>query len=360
MVKRWALAVGMAVMLCFSAAQATPATPYDPELMLWYPALTAKQQTIFDLCYAAAVQGQESVPLPPGSSYTDACTAVDALLLDCPELSWLSRYYAVRYYQQAPDVATQVTLRFNGDAGETTHLTAARALAEAAGAEEPWTRALAIHDALCETVTYQEGIRAHDAYGTLTEGKAVCEGYAGAYALACRLAGIRCGVITGTAVQEDGTAVNHAWNLVDFGDTAMLVDVTWDDQESLGRTEHSYFGLTDAWAEADHREESTLVRPACQDMGLNWHVRQGMALEAMDAPGLQAWWEDKLASLRDGDTDTVEVRFLDAQTFALFLENQEEWLNQFNQRMGLQGLYGRWTILVTEAQKIFSMTMLSP
>lgn len=36
-VKRWALAVGMAVMLCFSAAQATPATPYDPELMLWYP-----------------------------------------------------------------------------------------------------------------------------------------------------------------------------------------------------------------------------------------------------------------------------------------------------------------------------------
>ena len=50
MVKRWALAVGMAVMLCFSAAQATPATPYDPELMLWYPALTAKQQTIFDLC----------------------------------------------------------------------------------------------------------------------------------------------------------------------------------------------------------------------------------------------------------------------------------------------------------------------
>lgn len=269
MVKRWALAVGMAVMLCFSAAQATPATPYDPELMLWYPALTAKQQTIFDLCYAAAVQGQESVPLPPGSSYTDACTAVDALLLDCPELSWLSRYYAVRYYQQAPDVATQVTLRFNGDAGETAHLTAARALAEAAGAEEPWTRALAIHDALCETVTYQEGIRAHDAYGTLTEGKAVCEGYAGAYALACRLAGIRCGVITGTAVQEDGTAVNHAWNLVDFGDAAMLVDVTWDDQESLGRTEHSYFGLTDAWAEADHREESTLVRPACQDMGLN-------------------------------------------------------------------------------------------
>ena len=184
----------------FHPAQATPATPYDPELMLWYPALTAKQQTIFDLCYAAAVQGQESVPLPPGSSYTDACMAVDALLLDCPELSWLSRYYAVRYYQQTPDVATQVTLRFNGDAGETAHLTAARALAEAAGAEEPWTRALAIHDALCETVTYQEGIRAHDAYGTLTEGKAVCEGYAGAYALACRLAGIRCGVITGTAV----------------------------------------------------------------------------------------------------------------------------------------------------------------
>ena len=58
-----------------------------------------------------------------------------------------------------------------------------------------------------------------------------------------------------------------------------------------------------------------------------YEAAEGKVVSARVAPGLQAWWEDKLASLRDGDTDTVEVRFLDAQTFALFLENQEEWLN---------------------------------
>ena len=83
-VKRWALAVGMAVMLCFSAAQATPATPYDPELMLWYPALTAKQQTIFDLCYAAAVQGQESVPL-------QRAAAIPTLARPWTPFCWIAR-----------------------------------------------------------------------------------------------------------------------------------------------------------------------------------------------------------------------------------------------------------------------------
>ena len=357
--KRWALAVAAAVMLCFSVAQATPATPYDPGLLLWYPSLTAEQQAIFDLCYTAAVQGQETVPLPAGSSYDDACVAMDALLRDCPELCWLSRYYAVRYYQQTPDVATQVTLRFTGTADETAHLEAARVLAENAGMADPWERALAIHDALCQAVVYQYGARANDAYGALVEGQAVCDGYAGAYALACRLAGIRCGVITGTAVNASGTQENHAWNLVDFGDAAMLVDVTWDDQDSLGRIEHSYFGLTDTWAAADHREESVLERPACQDISLNWHVRRGMAVEAMDASALQSWWEEKLAMLRDGDASTVEIRFLDADTFAEFLTHQEAWLEEFNGRMGPQGLYGRWSTLVTQSQGVFSITMLT-
>lgn len=358
--KKWLLAAAVALALCGSAARAVPDTPYDPDLMLWYPVLTAEQQRIFDLCYRAAAQGQETVQLPQGSSYTDACVAMDALLRDCPELSWLDRYYAVRYYQQSPDEATQISLRINGSAGESAHLAAAAELAAGAQAVDAWKLALNLHDALCEAVVYGEGARAHDAYGALAEGQAVCEGYAGAYALACRLAGIRCGVVTGTATDGEGGLMNHAWNLVDFGGSAMLVDVTWDDQDSLGRIEHSYFGLTDAWAAADHFEESALARPPCQDEELNWHARQGMTLGAMEIPALHSWWEERLMLLRDGGVRTVEARFLDEDTFHAFLTYQDSWLEEFNQRMGAQGLYGSWSILVTEAQRIFSMTMLSP
>ena len=357
--KRWFLAVWIAALMCCAGARAQPDTPYDPDLLLWYPALTAEQQALFDLCYAAAAQGETVVQLPQGSGYDDVCAAMDALLKDCPELSWLSRYYGVRYYQQQPQTATQVTLRFNGQAGETAHVKAAQALADAAAGDGAWERALAIHDALCQAVSYEAGDRANDAYGALVQGRAVCDGYAGAYALICRLAGIRCGVITGTAVDEAGAASNHAWNLVDFGDAAMLVDVTWDDQEGLHRVEHSYFGLTDAWMSADHQEESALPRPPCQAEALNWHVRQGLALGAMEEAALQAWWESRLTLLRDGGASTVEARFLDEATFGLFLAKREEWLDGNNARMGAQGLYGSWSVLVTQAQRIFSMTLLA-
>lgn len=355
--KRWLLTALVAALLCATTAQAVPDTPYDPELMLWYPALTQTQQALFDLCYAAAAQGQETVELPKDSGYADVCAAMDALMRDCPELSWLSRYYSVQYYQQKPETATRVTLRFNAEPGETAHLTAAMSMAAGAQSANPWETALSLHDALCEAVVYQDGTRAYDAYGALAQGRAVCDGYASAYALACRMAGIRCGVVTGTAADSEGEVSNHAWNLVDFGTSAMLVDVTWDDQDALGRILYGYFGLTDDWAAADHQEEPFLERPVCQDVELNWHVRKGLALGALPDTELRAWWENQLICLRDGERATVEARFLDQATFVRFTENWNSWMEDFNQRMGAQGLYGRWSYMTLETPQIFSLTL---
>ena len=163
----WAALVCAA--LWAAGAQAAPKTPYDTATMLWYGELSETQQSIFDLCYAAAARGENTVALPDGTSYDDAVLAVETLLLDCPELSWLGRYYTVRYYQQEPDLAVQIRLRFVGNPGETAALDAAKEMAAAASGDAREI-ALALHDELCERVTYGEGTRAHDAYGALTEG----------------------------------------------------------------------------------------------------------------------------------------------------------------------------------------------
>ena len=257
----WAALVCAA--LWAAGAQAAPETPYDTTTMLWYGELSETQQSIFDLCYAAAARGEHTVVLPDGTSYDDAVLAVETLLLDCPELSWLGRYYTVRYYQQEPDLAVQIRLRFVGNPGETAALDAAKEMAAAASGDAREI-ALALHDALCERVTYGEGTRAHDAYGALAEGQAVCEGYAAAYALACRMAGIRCGVIVGTAATPDGGTGSHAWNLVDLGERVMLVDVTWDDQDRLGMVLHAFFDMSEADAAESHQEESVLPRPRAE------------------------------------------------------------------------------------------------
>ena len=76
------------LVLCLAApCLAEPATPYAADTMLYYPMLTAPQQQLFDLIYHVVLRGMERIELPEGTSYDDARTAMEAVRLDCPELS---------------------------------------------------------------------------------------------------------------------------------------------------------------------------------------------------------------------------------------------------------------------------------
>ena len=87
-----------------------------------------------------------------------------------------------------------------------------------------------VHDYLCNNVTYiNDYASCHDAYGTLVNGEAVCQGYAETFKLFCDMYKIPCVCITGTA----GGA--HMWNAVQMDDGLWyLIDATWDDQDSYG------------------------------------------------------------------------------------------------------------------------------
>ena len=90
-----------------------------------------------------------------------------------------------------------------------------------------------IHDYLCKTVVYNlTALYAHEPYGALVDGKAVCEGYAEAFKLLCDRFAIPCVLILGTGVTGSGSEA-HMWNYVQMEDGKWYaVDVTWDDQPS--------------------------------------------------------------------------------------------------------------------------------
>ena len=90
---------------------------------------------------------------------------------------------------------------------------------------------ISVHDYLCNNVTYvNDYASCHDAYGTLVNGNAVCQGYAETFKIFCDLYKIPCVCITGTA---NGGA--HMWNAVQMDDGLWyLLDITWDDQEAYG------------------------------------------------------------------------------------------------------------------------------
>ena len=124
-----------------------------------------------------------------------------------------------------------------------------------------YEKELYIHDALAARVTYTSTSNAHNAYGALVEGKAVCDGYSKSFQYLLQQAGIQSLIVTGYSKNpSNGTSVGHAWNIVRIDGKYYHVDVTWDDQgETLY---HAYFNLTDERIQEDHIIESTGI-PAC-------------------------------------------------------------------------------------------------
>ena len=107
--------------------------------------------------------------------------------------------------------------------------------------EDDYLIALQLHDWLADHVNYIEYEHAHDMYGALVLGEAVCEGYAKAYKYLCSKAGIECYYVS-------SRTLNHGWNVINIGGKYYNVDVTWDDPtckngiyDMFGKVNHNYF-----------------------------------------------------------------------------------------------------------------------
>ena len=105
----------------------------------------------------------------------------------------------------------------------------------------------ALHDLLAIKVDYIETDNAHNAYGALVEGEAVCEGYAEALQCLLQRAGIQSVQVYGESKGE-----NHAWNMVLIEGKYYLVDLTWNDQDTI--LLHAYFNQTSEVFDEDHTQ----------------------------------------------------------------------------------------------------------
>ncbi len=102
-------------------------------------------------------------------------------------------------------------------------------------------KALLLHDLICLRFSYDQSLQIADVYRMLTEGSAVCQGYALLYKLLLEEAGME-------SVCVISPDLLHEWNLVRIDNRWYHVDVTWDDTDAytLGSISHRYFLLSDA------------------------------------------------------------------------------------------------------------------
>ena len=307
------------------------ARPYSNELVPSYSLLTPSQQLLVARLYAAAEAHEETVTLPDNTSYEDADRMMHFLLLEYPELRALDNAWTIGYYRDSPDIARSVTLQYTMSAQDealtvTLMLNAAEKLADAVSGTD-WDRALALHDALLAMTDYDDtGTAPYQADGPLLEGRAVCEGYAKAYALLCRLSGIPCDILSGTA---DGDP--HSWCMTVLDGTPVLTDPTWDDQR--WGTVHWYFALDDAAMSLTHTADDFPATPACTDASLTWAQRTGNLVDSEQA--LLALLKARMGTL--SPASPLELTFADAALYESFTADMNGWISRSGS--GFHGSY---------------------
>ncbi|MDR3311126.1 MAG: hypothetical protein LBS90_07245 [Oscillospiraceae bacterium] len=87
-------------------------------------------------------------------------------------------------------------------------------------------------------------------YGGLILGKTICSGYSRSYQYLCREADLWCLTVDGSSRGANG---EHMWNLVTLAAGTYYVDVTWSDDDPVGKTRwNRYFMVTQAVILIDH------------------------------------------------------------------------------------------------------------
>lgn len=93
-----------------------------------------------------------------------------------------------------------------------------------------------IHDYLVDNTEYDanDGAMVYNIYGTLVNGKSVCEGYARAFKYILDDLEIPCIIACGIGRNRSGQTESHAWNYVQLDGKWYAIDATWDDPVITG------------------------------------------------------------------------------------------------------------------------------
>lgn len=113
-----------------------------------------------------------------------------------------------------------------------------------------------IHNYLVNNIVYDESDvnTAHNAYGALIKGRAVCDGYSKAFKYFMDRFGIENGLVLSYEMA-------HAWNYIKIDGVTYFVDITWDDPVSKSATVYKdnlkYFNVTKSKLSEDHNWDTT-------------------------------------------------------------------------------------------------------
>ena len=204
--------------------------------------------------------------------------------------------YVVPTYLMTGDELTQAKAEFEA---------AADAVLEGITPEmSEFERELLIHDRLADIIYYPKMDvdydpnapgNAHNAYGALVEGRAVCEGYAEALQYLLHRVGIQSALVLG-----ESNGVGHEWNLVKIDGKYYYVDLTWNDPFTATENYptdvtdgdptiyYAYLNISTEMLLQDHVLDATegYSLPVCDSLDAFYYKKMGRYLTSFSVDGI--------------------------------------------------------------------------
>lgn len=245
---------------------------------------------------------------------------------DYPECFWIGTNYSYAHLENSEViVAIEPHYAFSGDElsqARSAMREATDAILEDMPTDSDYAKALYLHDALAENTEYKMIGEHQTAYGALVSKKAVCAGYAAAYHLLLREAGISAWTVSGVSYDPStNEEVAHAWNVVWLDGECLYTDVTWDDQGD--ELYHAYFNLSLDEIDDDHTvNESLFALPDCNHYGRGYFHANGCIITDSTTPKEAA----KMFDTTKSGYRTAEVLYEGSAGFSAWIEENFEAL----------------------------------
>ena len=291
----------------------------------YYQALTDEEKLFYQTIYTSLAAKNATVEIRASSDDKgDAIfAAFSAVARDNPQLFWLNGGATLNGKVEPLSKKTTYTLSpyiltGYGSIEEMSDAVSQRITAiveEAKVLPDLYDQILFLHDYLVDSVEYDsdavddilegDGKTVHPSstsYGAFIEGKAVCSGYAAAFAILVQELNVPCIRVQGRKIGGE----NHEWNAVYFEGASYFVDVTWDDPLTTGEHDnrsHLYYFINQAELSKTHEIAEGEIVPTCTATAHEYYRHHGYFSESYDYAQFCA------IAAKQANKDTVVVRF---------------------------------------------------
>ena len=231
---------------------------------------------------------KEEIPLSAGITEKELHTVWYCFQADYPQYFWLGSQF--EYYQKGNEITkivpSYIVTGSELSAEQKDFDKAAKKLT--AGINSSMTQyeiEKTIHDRLVLHCNYKEAKDAHNAYGALVNGTAVCEGITKAFQHLCRSVGIETLFVFGTSYNPtSGNIEGHSWNIVKIEKNYYHIDVTWDNagEPSEDELHYAWFNLPTQWICEDHvLAQMGYAYPNCTETKENFFTKNNGRLSKL-------------------------------------------------------------------------------